>query len=150
MGEDAPQPTNRIDLDPDLRDIYGLPVPRVTYRNHDYELAMAAFYQPKMLEVLDAAGAEYGLIQPYDPTQPSASRHIMGGLRMGADPQQSVCDRFGKFHDLDNLYCADGGVFPTSSGYNPTPTIIAVALRAAGNVVYPGHAEKVLRYTTAG
>jgi len=149
MGEDAPQPTNRIDLDPSVRDVYGLPVPRVTYRNHDFELSMAAFYQPKMLAILEAAGAEYGVIQPYNSAVPSTSRHIMGGLRMGNDPRASVCDPYGKVHDVENLYCADGAVFPTGSGYNPTPTIIAVALRAAGNMVYPGQSEKVLRYATA-
>jgi len=65
---------------------------------------------------------------------------------MGTDPCQSVCDPFGRLHDLDNVYCADGGVFPTSSGYNPTPTIIAVALRIAGNLAYPGEPERALRY----
>lgn len=65
---------------------------------------------------------------------------------MGADPSESVCDPHGRFHDVENLYCADGGVFPTSSGYNPTPTIIAAALRLAGNLVYPGEPEKALRY----
>ena len=146
MGEDAPQPTNRVDLDPNLRDVYGLPVPRVTYRNHRFELDYAAFYTPGMLEILAAAGAEYGVVQPFSPATPSVSRHIMGGLRMGGDPRQSVCDAFGRFHDVDNLWCADGGVFPTGSGYNPTPTIIAVALRAAGNMVFPGAAERTLRY----
>jgi gluconate 2-dehydrogenase alpha chain len=148
MGEDAPQPTNRIDLDPSLRDVYGLPVPRITYQNHAFELGYRAFYAPKMLEILAAAGAEYGLIQPLDPNVPPTSRHIMGGLRMGTDPRESVCDAYGKFHDVENLYCADGAVFPTSSGYNPTLTIIAVALRMAGNLVYPGEPEKALAYAS--
>jgi choline dehydrogenase-like flavoprotein len=148
MGEDAPQPANRIDLDPSLTDVYGLPVPRITYENHAFELGYAAVYGPKMLEILEKAGAEYGLIQPIDPGTPSTSRHIMGGLRMGTNRSESVCDAYGKFHDVENLYCMDGGVFPTSSGYNPTPTIIAVALRAAGNLVFPGEPEKVLRYAT--
>ena len=38
-------------------------------------------------------------------------------------------DAFGKFHDLDNLYCADGSLFTSSSGHNPTLTIHACALR---------------------
>jgi len=61
-----------------------------------------------------------------------------------------VCDPYGKVHDVENLYCADGAVFPTGWGYTPTPTIIAVALRAAGNMVYPGQPEKVPRYAAAG
>ena len=47
----------------------------------------------------------------------------MGTLRMGDDPATSVTDAFCKFHDLDNLYSADGALFPTGSGYNPTLTI---------------------------
>jgi len=146
QGEDAPQPTNRVDLDPGVRDIFGLPVPRLTYRNHsDFELAAAQFYKPKMLEVLGAAGAEYGFFQPFDPSVPPTSRHVLGGLRMGDDPATSVCDRFGRFHDVENLYCVDGGVFVTSSGYNPTLTIIALALRAAGALRFPASPERVLQ-----
>jgi len=137
QAEDAPQPTNRVQLDPTVRDVFGLPVPLVTYSNSRYELDAAQFYKPKMLDVLGAAGAQFGFFNPYDPATPSTSAHVMGGLRMGDDPAISVCDGFGRFHDVDNLYCADGGVFVTSSGYNPTLTLIALALRAAGNIVNP-------------
>jgi len=147
-GEDAPQPSNRVDLDPTVRDVFGLPVPRLTYKNHAFELDAATFYKPKMLEVLEAAGAAYGFFQPFDPSVPPVSRHIMGGLRMGDDPRESVCDRWGKFHDVDNLYCVDGSVFVTGSGYNPTPTIIALALRIAGAIVSPGNPERVLGRAT--
>ena len=64
---------------------------------------------------------------------------------MGSDPASSVCDAFGKFHDVANLYAADGSVFVTSSGYNPTLTIHSLALRAAGNLVFPGSPERVLQ-----
>jgi len=144
QGEDAPQWTNRVDLDDDVEDVFGLRVPRVTYKNHDFELrASNEVYKPKMLELIEAAGAEFGFFQPFDPSQPPASRHIMGGLRMGNDPSQSVCNRFGRFHDVENLYCADSGVFPTASGYNPTPTIIAMALRTAAAMVFPNEPEKI-------
>lgn len=129
QGEDAPQPSNRVDLDPEVRDVFGLPVPRLTYRNHDFELRAAEYYRPRMLAILEAAGAEAGLFEPADPSVPPRSRHVMGGLRMGTDPQMSVCRPDGRFHDIENLFCADGGLFPTGSGYNPTLTIIAVALR---------------------
>ena len=143
-GEDAPQPTNRVDLDPTVHDVFGLRVPRLTYQNHAFELDASTFYKPMMLDVFEAAGSAYGFFQPFDPTVAPTSRHVMGGLRMGDDPTESVCDRWGKFHDVDNLYCADGGVFVTGSGYNPTPTIIALALRVAGNIVHPGSPERVL------
>jgi len=142
QAEDAPQLTNRVDLDPNLVDVFGSPVPRITYANSKFELDARTFYNPKLLGILQAAGAEFGFIAPAD--SPSQSAHIMGTLRMGSDRTASVCDAFGKFHDVDNLYCMDGGVFPSSSGYNPTLTIITLALRAAGNVVFPGNPERVI------
>ncbi|HUJ63097.1 MAG TPA: GMC family oxidoreductase [Kofleriaceae bacterium] len=142
QAEDAPQPTNRIDLDPALLDVYGRPAARVTYQNHVYETSTRAFYLPKMLAIQEAAGAQFGLVDP--PDVPSQSRHIMGTMRFGDDPAQSVCDRFGQLHDLGNLWCADGGLFPTSSGFNPTLTIQALALWVAANIVSPGDPTAVL------
>lgn len=57
QGEDMPQLSNLVDLDPDIVDVYGVPVPRVTYQSHPYELAASAYYAPKMLEILEAIGA---------------------------------------------------------------------------------------------
>ena len=91
---------------------------------------------------MEAADAQFGFIAPID--VPSGSRHIMGTLRMGDDPSASVCDKYGKFHDLDNLYAADGSVFVTSSGYNPTLTIQSLALHTAANLVFPGSPERML------
>ena len=65
---------------------------------------------------------------------PPSTRHIMGTLRMGTDPTTSVTDAQGRFHDVDNLWATDGSVFPTSSGWNPTLTIVAVALKIAHGI----------------
>ena len=74
---------------------------------------------------------------------PGAS-HLIGTLRMGTDPKTSVCDELGMFHDVGNLYAADSSLWPTSSGYNPILTIVTVATRIAGNMVFPGSPEKVI------
>lgn len=142
QAEDAPQTTNRIDLDPSVTDVYGRPAGRVTYANHKWETDTRDFYIPKLLDIQKAAGAQFGLIAPID--TPSQSRHVMGTMRMGTDPTTSVCDRTGKLHDLGNLYCADGGLFPTSSGYNPTLTIQTLALWVAGNLVNPADPTSIL------
>jgi choline dehydrogenase-like flavoprotein len=68
----------------------------------------------------------------------------MGTLRMGTDPATSVCDANGRFHEIDNLYCADGALFPTGSGFNPTLTIHALAMRVAGELLFPGAPERAL------
>src|SRR5262249_47403071 len=57
-GEDAPQLTNTVDLDPAVRDIDGIPVARITYfQNDSYEGAAEKFFVPKMIDILGAAGA---------------------------------------------------------------------------------------------
>jgi gluconate 2-dehydrogenase alpha chain len=124
-GEDAPQYANRVDLDPEIKDLDGIPVPRITYKSHAFELSAGDYYKPKLMELLRAAGADYVF---YDSRGLAPeTRHIMGTLRFGDDPRSSVCDRRGRFHDLDNLYAADGSLFPTSSGFNPTLTICALS-----------------------
>jgi choline dehydrogenase-like flavoprotein len=142
QAEDAPQPTNRVDLDPEVRDLDGLPVARVTYANHAWELAARDFYSPKLLAILGASGARWAAIAPSDAIPGSA--HIMGTLRFGADPSTSVCDADGRFHDVGNLYAADGALFPTSSGFNPTMTIVALATRVGAAIVSPGSYERAL------
>jgi choline dehydrogenase-like flavoprotein len=139
QAEDAPQRTNAVDLDPSYRDVYGLPVPRVTYKNHAYENAARQFYLPLLTEVVQRAGATKVFTTPCTPGAigPPSTRHVMGTLRLGNDPSTSVVSgdrpgrKLGQFHDVANLFAVDGSVFVTSSGYNPTLTIIAVALKIA-------------------
>jgi choline dehydrogenase-like flavoprotein len=57
--------------------------------------------------------------------------HLLGTARMGADPERSVVNGWGRSHDVKNLFIIDGSVFVTSGGVNPTPTIQAVALYIA-------------------
>ena len=59
------------------------------------------------------------------------SKHVMGTARMGTDPTTSVVDPYGRLHDVPNVVVADSSVFVTSSGYGPTLTLVALALRAA-------------------
>jgi choline dehydrogenase-like flavoprotein len=109
---------------------HGFPVARITYAGHPYELNAAAHYQPVMVDVLSAAGALEAMPVTANEQSPiPASRHIMGTLRMGSDPASPVTDANGKFHDVANLYAADGSVFPTSGPMNPSLTIMALGYR---------------------
>jgi len=156
QGEDLPQHTNRVDLDPTVRDAFGYPAGRVTYKPHRFEL-VASDHAAAILEaVMVDAGAEWsfsttsppaGDITDLDRQNPlglaPASRHVMGTCRMGDDPRTSVVNREGRFHDVDNLLCADSSVFVTSTGYGPTLTLAALATRAAhlltGTPLAPTH-----------
>lgn len=142
QAEDAPYFHNRVQLDDRLHDVFGQPVPRITYRLGALERAARQFYGSRLVEIHRAAGADYGFLAPLD--SPPATRHIMGTLRMGNDAHLSVCDRWQRFHEVENLYAVDGSVFVTSSGYNPTLTILALALRAAARLASPESPERVL------
>ena len=134
VGEDMPQASNRVDLDPGVKDWRGLPAPRVTWSPHAHEKASAAYTAPLLLAMLQATpGATGALVLP-DPLMsdnPSLTAHHAGTARFGDDPQSSVCDRYGRLHDVDNVHVVDGSLFPTFPGFNPTLTILANSLRIA-------------------
>ncbi len=132
MGEDMPQLSNRVELDAKVRDIYGRPVARVTYVRHARDQAVMDRYMPKLKEIAVAAGAVETLeIDFVQQDGVPNSRHLLGTTRMGADPKASVTDLWGRLHDVDNVWVADGGVYPTSTGFNPTLTQQALAHRTA-------------------
>lgn len=138
VGEDLPMESNRVDLDPDVKDAYGLPVPRITHRQHPNDLAMSRWYSERLLEIGAAAGAVERWISLSFTEEGEArkgSSHLHGTCRMGDDPSRSVVDRWCRSHDVPNLWVADGSVFPTSGGYNPTLTILANAYRVADHFV---------------
>ena len=139
QGEDLPQATNRVDLDPTVRDVWGRAAGRVTYAPHRHELAASAFVAPQLEAIMQEAGAEWTVTATSPPIDGGsagalgaapASRHVMGTCRMGIDARTSVVDPWSRFHDVENIVCADSSVFPTSAGYGPTLTLVALALRA--------------------
>jgi gluconate 2-dehydrogenase alpha chain len=140
QGEDLPQATNRIDLDPSVVDAFGFPAGRVTYQPHRHELVASEYYAPKLVEIMKLAGAEWTIVATSPPAdgqgrgafgRAPASRHIMGTCRMGTDAATSVVDPSQRLWDVDNVLVTDSSVFPTSTGYGPTLTIVALAIRAA-------------------
>jgi gluconate 2-dehydrogenase alpha chain len=139
IGEDLPQATNTVDLDPSVKDYRGVPVARITYSPHKHEFIAQTVYIPLISALIKAAGADVAFAVPEVSSSmfpvaagdvPSGA-HIMGGMRMGSDPKTSVTDNIGRVHDMDNVVVADGSVFPTSGAHNPTLTIMATALRNA-------------------
>ena len=129
IGEDLAYRRNTVDLDPRVRDHRGLPVARITYAPGPHELAAQQLYRPYVAEILRRAGATHVTAVP--DSLPPTTKHVLGGMRMGTDPATSATDGDGRYHHLDNLFVADGSVFPTSGAHNPTLTILATALRNA-------------------
>jgi choline dehydrogenase-like flavoprotein len=127
-----PVATNGVSLDPKLKDRWGRPALRVTYRDHPDDLATMRFLQDRSREILEAAGAERIWEQPVQET--SIAAHLLGTCRMGDDPERSVVDRHHRAHDVGNLFICDGSSFVTSGRGQPTMTIQALAFRAADHI----------------
>jgi choline dehydrogenase-like flavoprotein len=127
-----PVETNRIELDPELKDAWGLPAMRVTWKDHDDDMAMMAFLAKKANEIMDAAGA----LQTWRPDnfQQRFGVHLLGTCRMGDDSNASVVDRYHRTHDVRNLFLVDGSSMVTGGRGQPTATIQALAYRAADHI----------------
>ena len=127
-----PLETNSISLDPEMKDPWGLPAMRVTYRDHPDDLAMMRFLQDRAIEILEAAGARRTWRQPVQETNLAA--HLLGTCRMGDDPRASVVDRYHRAHDVRNLFICDGSSLVTGGRGQPTATIQALAYRAGEHI----------------
>ena len=127
-----PLETNNVTLDPTLKDAWGMPAIRLTYKDHPDDLAISRFLQDRSVEIMDAAGAQK--IWKADVTERSGGVHLLGTCRMGDDPASSVIDRYHRTHDVPNLFLCDGSSFVTSGRGQPTMTIQAFAFRAADHI----------------
>jgi len=140
--EDLPVESNRIDLDPDVKDRFDMPVARITRRQHSNDIAMNRWFRTHLLELAEACGGRdatpfelpgVGYVDESNAVKGSA--HLMGTCRMGERAQFSVLNRWCRAHDVPNLWVVDGSCFPTSAGYNPTLTILANAYRVADHFI---------------
>lgn len=135
--EELPMESNRVDLDPDIKDKFGLPVPRVTKKHHQNDIVMHEWFGNKLSELATAAGASKvfpvripgSFIDQNNNLKSNPHNH--GTCRMGNDPDTSVVNKWCRSHEVPNLWVTDGSVFPTAGGYNPTLTILANAYRVA-------------------
>jgi choline dehydrogenase-like flavoprotein len=139
VPEDLPEETNFVSLDPTLKDSDGLPAPKIHYRRSENTRRLVDFQLARQLEAHEAAGARKAWVTK----RSNPSGHIMGTTVMGDDPAASVVDRFGRAHDVPNLYVVDASVFPTSTGVNITATTCALAKRTATYIVRHARQQEV-------
>jgi choline dehydrogenase-like flavoprotein len=125
--------SNNITIDPTHKDQWGRPSIRLTYRDHDDDMAMANFLRDRAMEIFDAAGATKSWALPTD--YQTGGAHLLGTCRMGDDPDSSVIDKFHRTHDIPNLFLCDGSSFVTSGRGQPTMTIMALAFRASEHIM---------------
>jgi choline dehydrogenase-like flavoprotein len=128
-----PLESNSISLDPEVKDAWGLPALRVTYRDHPDDIKTGKFLLARGLELLDAAGAKQKWSFPV--VEQTLGFHLLGTCRMGNNPKRSVVNTDHRAHDVPNLFICDGSSFVTSGRGQPTCTIQALAYRASDQII---------------
>ena len=126
--------TNFVEIDPEVKDVYGIPVARIHFQWGENELLMWEHAKQVCHEVIEAAGGEYWGAAEH-PETPGFSLHETGTCRMGDDPKKFVTNRFGQSHDVPNLYCSDASVFLSCTDKTTTLSILAFTLRTSEYVI---------------
>ena len=128
-GETLPYYENRITLDKDKKDKWGLPLVKIFFEYHENEAAMRKDIRASTEEMLDKAG--FHNIHSYSHVQPAGSAvHEMGTARMGRDPRTSVLNEFNQLHEAKNVFITDGSCMTSSATQNPSLTYMALTARA--------------------
>ncbi|MFE3105085.1 GMC family oxidoreductase [Nocardia tengchongensis] len=134
--EDLPDEHNAVMLAADVTDSDGIPAAKIRYTIGENCERMLEFNVERAIEAHQAAGAVE--VHPIPVVRHSAW-HLLGTATMGTDPAASVVDQWGRAHDVPNLFVIDGSVFVTSTGVNPTATIMAIALRSMRHLADTRH-----------
>jgi choline dehydrogenase-like flavoprotein len=124
----------RVQVDPKVRDYWGIPVARLSGGKHQHTIEVARYMTQKSEAWLKEAGA----VQTWKRQPPgglSGGQHQAGTCRMGNDPKTSVVNGRCQLHDVDNVFVIDGSVHVTNGGFNPGLTILAVAYYASDNLI---------------
>src|SRR5581483_2212267 len=138
-GEMIPNEQSYCEIDPSVKDRWGIPVLRFHWQWSEHELRQAAHMQRTFADIIEAMGG-----RPNGPVYKDGAKaiapggsiiHEVGGAIMGADPKSSVTDRWSQTWDVPNLFITDGAVFASNADKNPTLTIMALAWRAADRML---------------
>lgn len=133
-GDDLPMPTNRVTLDTNYVDEYGLPVACVTRSFGRAEELMFELAVQEIKRIF--APLDRGNNIRTSPGQVTLfGDHQMGTCRMGEDPTTSVIDPSCRLHDVRNVYVVDSSFMPTGLGLNPMVTVVANALRVGSLIL---------------
>ena len=134
FGECLPNESNRVELDPDVVDAWGVPALKITCRWGENERAMFDDMADSAAEMLEAAGVRNVEVFHED-NPPGKTIHEMGTARMGRDPGTSVLNGFNQSHDVRNLFVVDGSCMASSANQNPSLTYMALTARACAFAV---------------
>src|SRR6185437_4492414 len=133
FGESLARWDNGCEIDPNLKDAWGIPALRISMAHGPNEAAMMRDAGVSAAEMLEAAGARNIRITT-GTEMPGMAIHEVGTARMGTDAKKSVLNPFCQSHDVSNVVVADGSCFVSSACQNPTLTMMALAVRACDHL----------------
>ncbi|HKP87330.1 MAG TPA: GMC family oxidoreductase [Blastocatellia bacterium] len=133
-GEMLPRKENRVTINKDKKDAWGIPIAHIECAHGDNERAMASDAYEQLQEMAREAGFETLYSSPYLAT-PGLCIHEVGTARMGSDPRDSVLNSFNQSWDVKNLFVTDGAAFVSQGCQNPTLTMMALTVRACDYIV---------------
>ena len=131
FGECLPHEANRVEIDPDVVDAWGIPAVRISIAYRENERAMLEDMADAASEMLEAAGGTHIRRR----VAPRWAAHEVGTARMGTDPKTSVLTSFQQAHDVANLFVMDGSSFASGGWTNPTLTMMALAVRSTDHLL---------------
>lgn len=134
MGETIPKKTNRVTLDIEKKDNWGIPQLNidVDYDENDEKMIQDFFEQ--FTEMFTKAG--FKNIKTNDnQRRPGNDIHEMGGVRMGKDPRTSLLNKWNQLHECKNVFVSDGACMTSTSTQNPSLTFMAISARAANYAI---------------
>lgn len=143
FGECLPYKQNRMSLDPQKVDRFGIPQVTFDCSWGDNEQKLWRDMADNADRIMKAAGAVFIIKQDELNAVPGAAIHEMGTARMGDDPRESVLSAHNQAHDIDNLFVTDGSCMTSSSCVNPSLTYMALTARACDYAVQQLQAGKL-------
>jgi choline dehydrogenase-like flavoprotein len=133
--QEMPVFENRVQIDPEVKDAWGIPVLRISGPGrHPNDIAVGKHIAEKAEQWLKEAGA-ISTSKSITGGGVSGGQHQAGTCRMGNDSKTSVVDKSCRIHDVDNVYVVDGSVHVNNGGFNPSLTIQAIAYMASERIV---------------
>ena len=134
FGEVLPYEDNRMNLDYNKLDKWGLPTVTFDASIKENELNMRKDMQQQAEEMLENAG--FKNVVGYDGDYAlGLGIHEMGTARMGHDPKTSILNKYNQIHEVPNVFVTDGSAMTSASNVNPSLTYMALTARAANHAV---------------
>jgi choline dehydrogenase-like flavoprotein len=134
FGEMLPREDNRVTVNKDVKDAWGIPVAHIECTHSDNEREMAKDQIETLKEMAHEAGYQIHYANA-SLAPPGLCIHEVGTARMGNDPKKSVLNKFNQSWDVKNLFVTDGASFVSGGCQNPTDTMMAITVRACDYIV---------------